>query len=62
MKYSGLFQVKFHPTSANRLASGSTDGLVCTFDISQTSEEDAILSTLNSESSVVCTIEVNNFF
>lgn len=47
-----ITQVKFHPIAPNRLASGSTDGLVCTFDIRQDSEDDAILSTLNSESSV----------
>ncbi|XP_077863746.1 WD repeat-containing protein 89-like [Saccoglossus kowalevskii] len=45
-------QVKFHPTNADALATGSTDGLVCVFDISQRSEENALVTTLNSESSV----------
>ncbi|XP_077982815.1 WD repeat-containing protein 89-like [Glandiceps talaboti] len=45
-------QVKFHPTNSDALATGSTDGLVCVFDISQRSEEDALVTTLNSESSV----------
>ncbi|XP_033626104.1 WD repeat-containing protein 89-like isoform X1 [Asterias rubens] len=45
-------QVKFHPTKPASLATGSTDGLVCVFDISQSSEEDALVTTLNSESSV----------
>ena len=46
-------QVKFHPNKSDWLATGSTDGLVCVFDISQSSEEDALVTTLNSESSVV---------
>ncbi|XP_071958552.1 WD repeat-containing protein 89-like isoform X2 [Antedon mediterranea] len=45
-------QVKFHPTKANSLATGSTDGLVCVFDICEKSEDDALVTTLNSESSV----------
>lgn len=46
-------QVKFHPDRRDVLASGSTDGLVCLFDISQPIEDDALFGTLNSESSVV---------
>ncbi|XP_022104311.1 WD repeat-containing protein 89-like isoform X3 [Acanthaster planci] len=45
-------QVRFHPNKPESLATGSTDGLVCLFDISQSSEEDALVTTLNSESSV----------
>lgn len=45
--------MKFHPSQPDSLATGSTDGLVCVFDISQTSEDDAILWTFNTESSVV---------
>ena len=48
-----LFQVKFHPKRRDILASASTDGLVCLFDISQPSEDEALHGTLNSESSVV---------
>ena len=51
--YSMLFQVKFHPQRRDILASGSTDGLVCLFDISKPSEDEALYGTLNSESSVV---------
>lgn len=47
-----ITQVKFHPSQPDSLATGSTDGLVCVFDISQTSEDDAILWTFNTESSV----------
>ncbi|XP_022104310.1 WD repeat-containing protein 89-like isoform X2 [Acanthaster planci] len=47
-----ITQVRFHPNKPESLATGSTDGLVCLFDISQSSEEDALVTTLNSESSV----------
>nr|XP_022346016.1 WD repeat-containing protein 89-like [Crassostrea virginica] len=47
-----ITQVKFHPSQPDTLATGSTDGLVCVFDISQTSEDDAISWTFNAESSV----------
>ncbi|KAL3860612.1 hypothetical protein ACJMK2_010710 [Sinanodonta woodiana] len=45
-------QVSFHPTDPDRMATGSTDGLICLFDLTQSSEDDALLSTLNSQSSV----------
>nr|XP_015205542.1 PREDICTED: WD repeat-containing protein 89 [Lepisosteus oculatus]XP_015205543.1 PREDICTED: WD repeat-containing protein 89 [Lepisosteus oculatus]XP_015205544.1 PREDICTED: WD repeat-containing protein 89 [Lepisosteus oculatus]XP_015205545.1 PREDICTED: WD repeat-containing protein 89 [Lepisosteus oculatus] len=45
-------QVRFHPRDPDRLASGSTDGLVNVFDIRRGSEEEALLGTCNSESSV----------
>ena len=48
-----LFQVKFHPKRRDILVSASSDGLVCLFDISQPSEDEALHGTLNSESSVV---------
>ncbi|XP_061197316.1 WD repeat-containing protein 89-like [Saccostrea echinata] len=47
-----ITQVRFHPNQPDNLATGSTDGLVCVFDISQTSEDDAISWTFNAESSV----------
>ncbi|XP_048779336.2 WD repeat-containing protein 89-like [Ostrea edulis] len=47
-----ITQVKFHPSQPDNLATGSTDGLVCVFDISLTSEDDAITWTFNTESSV----------
>lgn len=47
-----ITQVTFHPTTFNLMASGSTDGLVNIFDVSQSSEDDALQTTLNSVSSV----------
>lgn len=44
-------QVTFHPRDKDRLASGSTDGLVNVFDLSRGAEEEALLSTCNSDSS-----------
>lgn len=46
------FQVKFHPEDSNKLISGSTDGLINVFDLSQTSEDDALVETFNTESSI----------
>lgn len=46
-------QVKFHPENKDILASGSTDGLVNIFNVSESSEDDALQMTLNTESSVV---------
>lgn len=47
-----ITQVSFHPQSEDVLASGSTDGLVCKFDLAQPTEDDALILTLNSLSSV----------
>ncbi|XP_048218066.1 WD repeat-containing protein 89 [Perognathus longimembris pacificus] len=49
-----ITQVRFHPSNPNMLVSGSTDGLVNVFDISVDNEEDALLTTCNSVSSVSC--------
>lgn len=46
-----ITQVRFHPRDKDRLASGSTDGLVNVFDLSRGAEEDALLATCNSDSS-----------
>ncbi|XP_062850989.1 WD repeat-containing protein 89 [Trichomycterus rosablanca] len=43
--------VCFHPTVADRLASGSTDGLVNVFDLSSGEEDDALITTCNCDSS-----------
>lgn len=40
--------MRFHPTKTDSLASGSTDGLVCLFDITEENEDDALQYTLNS--------------
>lgn len=45
-------QVCFHPSNPNMVVSGSTDGLVNVFDISADNEEDALVATCNSVSSV----------
>lgn len=45
-------QVCFHPTSPNLLLSGSTDGLVNVFDLNKENEDDALIVTCNSDSSV----------
>ncbi|KAG5897291.1 hypothetical protein JTB14_011456 [Gonioctena quinquepunctata] len=47
-----ITQVKFHPDDMNKLISGSTDGLINIYDLSQTCEDDALTESLNSESSV----------
>ncbi|XP_037069029.1 WD repeat-containing protein 89-like [Pollicipes pollicipes] len=44
--------VRFHPTDSGALVSGSTDGYVNVFDVTQTTEDDALQATLNTESSV----------
>ncbi|XP_028994171.1 WD repeat-containing protein 89 [Betta splendens] len=46
-----ITQVRFHPRDKDRLASGSTDGLVNVFDLSRGAEEEALLITCNSHSS-----------
>lgn len=43
--------VRFHPKQADRLASGSTDGLVNVFDLSLGGEDDALITTCNCDSS-----------
>ncbi|XP_072284409.1 WD repeat-containing protein 89 [Pyxicephalus adspersus] len=45
-------QVRFHPTNQSLVATGSTDGLVNVFDISEDNEDDALRYTCNSDSSV----------
>uniref|UniRef100_A0A1B6HU78 WD repeat-containing protein 89 n=1 Tax=Homalodisca liturata TaxID=320908 RepID=A0A1B6HU78_9HEMI len=45
-------QVKFHPSEKDHLLSGSTDGLINFYDVSQTEEDEALLQSLNTQSSV----------
>ncbi|KAM6445108.1 WD repeat-containing protein 89 [Rhynochetos jubatus] len=45
-------RVCFHPIKPNLVVSGSTDGLVNVFDINKDNEDDALISTCNSDSSV----------
>lgn len=47
-----ITQVKFHPKISDRMASCSVDGLINVFDISSTNEDDALLYSYNTESSV----------
>ncbi|XP_016929421.2 WD repeat-containing protein 89 [Drosophila suzukii] len=44
--------VRFHPQNPDLLATGSVDGLINIFDVKEAEEEDALMSTLNTESSV----------
>ncbi|XP_069712948.1 WD repeat-containing protein 89 isoform X2 [Phaenicophaeus curvirostris] len=45
-------KISFHPVKPNLVVSGSTDGLVNVFDINKDNEDDALISTCNSDSSV----------
>lgn len=47
-----ITQVKFHPNKPKTLATGSIDGLINVFDISESDEDDALEYCLNTESSV----------
>ncbi|MBN3287711.1 WDR89 protein, partial [Polyodon spathula] len=47
-----ITQVRFHPSKPDMVVSGSTDGLVNVFDIGTDTEDDALLATCNSDSSV----------
>ncbi|KAJ8984304.1 hypothetical protein NQ317_012275 [Molorchus minor] len=47
-----ITQVKFHPSDRDKLISGSTDGLINIYDLSQTCEDDALIDTLNTDSSI----------
>ncbi|NWW36185.1 WDR89 protein, partial [Panurus biarmicus] len=47
-----ITKICFHPVRPNLVLSGSTDGLVNVFDINKDNEDDALISTCNSDSSV----------
>ncbi|NWV36811.1 WDR89 protein, partial [Grantiella picta] len=47
-----ITKICFHPIEPNLVVSGSTDGLVNLFDINKDNEDDALISTCNSDSSV----------
>lgn len=47
-----ITDIKFHPTNPDLLSTGSSDGLINLFDISASSEDDALTTTVNTESSV----------
>ena len=44
-----ITQVQFHPVQQDTMASASTDGLVNIFDIGQSTEDDALMYSLNSD-------------
>lgn len=44
--------MKFHDFEADKLISGSTDGLINIYDISKETEDDALIDTLNTEASI----------
>ncbi|NWU35260.1 WDR89 protein, partial [Hylia prasina] len=47
-----ITKICFHPVEPNLMVSGSTDGLVNVFDINKDNEDDALIATCNSDSSV----------
>ncbi|RZF44797.1 hypothetical protein LSTR_LSTR000749 [Laodelphax striatellus] len=47
-----ITQVVFHPSKPNHLLTGAMDGLINVFDVSQSCEDDALITSLNTESSV----------
>ncbi|NXY19851.1 WDR89 protein, partial [Atrichornis clamosus] len=47
-----ITKICFHPIKPNLMLTGSTDGLVNVFDINKDNEDDALISTCNSDSSV----------
>ncbi|KAK9891179.1 hypothetical protein WA026_013495 [Henosepilachna vigintioctopunctata] len=47
-----ITQVKFHPSNRNKMLSASTDGLINIYDLTQTCEDDALIDSLNTESSI----------
>lgn len=49
---NAYWQVQYHPTQANLLLSGSTDGLVNIYDASISDEEDALYQVINHGSSI----------
>lgn len=48
--------MKFHPTEDKTVISGSTDGIINLFDVTQTTEQDALQSSFNTNSSIVSQI------
>lgn len=48
-----VVSLAFHSSKQDVLASGSTDGLINVFDLTQPSEDAALTYSLNTESSVV---------
>ncbi|GLV40679.1 uncharacterized protein CBL_04482 [Carabus blaptoides fortunei] len=47
-----ITSVTFHPSDVNRLATGSTDGLINVYNLQEPTEDDALDGSLNTESSV----------
>lgn len=54
-----ITSLSFHSDKRDALASGSTDGLINVFDLTQTSEDSALTYSLNTESSVVRLFSIN---
>ena len=53
-----IIQVQFCRMNTNRLISGSTDGLVCLYDISKPNEEDALEQVMTREEVTVWTTDI----
>lgn len=48
-----ITSLRFHPQNPNYMCSGSTDGLINIYDVSANDEDDAILTTINTEDTVL---------
>ncbi|KAK6185452.1 hypothetical protein SNE40_007682 [Patella caerulea] len=61
-----IVQVCFHPSKTDHVASGASDGLVCIFNLTETDEDDALITTLNTESFVArigwCGVDNENIY
>ncbi|CAG8756761.1 8591_t:CDS:2 [Dentiscutata erythropus] len=47
-----ITQLQFHPTSDSHFISGSTDGLICSFEVKNFNEDDELIGVINSGSSI----------
>jgi WD40 repeat protein len=47
-----ITQIQFHPKHSNYLISSSMDGIINLYDLNQMNEDDIIISTTNTESSI----------
>lgn len=54
--------MKFHPSEDKTVISGSTDGIINLFDVTQTTEKDALQSCFNTNSSVVSEIFLHLYY
>lgn len=53
-----MLQVAFNPLLSDCVASGSSDGLINIYDLKSENEDDALINSLNTESTVVCILKI----